>query len=104
MSPTLVLSLGTGKTTTARKMGQVYFDMGFLSSTEVIECSVSDLVGQYVGQTGPKTRQVFEKALGRVLFIDEAYRLSEGHFAKEAIDELVGTLTQEKFKSKVVVI
>jgi SpoVK/Ycf46/Vps4 family AAA+-type ATPase len=95
---------GTGKTTTARKIGQVYFDMGFLSSTEVVECSASDLVGEYVGQTSPKTRKLFEKALGRVLFIDEAYRLSEGHFAKEAIDELVGTLTQEKFRSKMVVI
>ena len=85
-------------------MGQVYYDMGFLSSTEVVECSASDLVGQYVGQTGPKTRQVFERALGRVLFIDEAYRLSEGHFAKEAMDELVGILTQEAFRGKLVVI
>lgn len=96
--------LGTGKTTTARKMGQVYYDMGFLSSTEVIECSASDLVGQYVGQTGPKTKQVFESALGKVLFIDEAYRLSEGHFAKEAMDELVGILTQEAFAGKLIVI
>jgi len=95
---------GTGKTTTARKMGQVYYDMGFLSSTEVIECSASDLVGQYVGQTGPKTKKVFEKALGRVLFVDEAHRLSEGPFAKEAIDELVGVLTQETFIHKLVVI
>lgn len=85
-------------------MGQVYYDMGFLSSTEVVECSASDLVGQYVGHTGPKTRQVFEKALGRVLFIDEAYRLSEGPFAKEAMDELVGILTQEKFRGKLVAI
>jgi len=85
-------------------MGQVYFDMGLLSSLEVMECSASDLMGQYVGQTGPKTQKLFEKALGRVLFIDEAYRLSEGHFAKEAIDELVGALTQEKFRSKIVVI
>jgi len=85
-------------------MGQVYYDMGFLSSTEVIECSASDLVGQYVGQTGPKTKAVFEKALGKVLFIDEAYRLSEGHFCKEAMDELVGVLTQERFKAKLVVI
>jgi hypothetical protein len=85
-------------------MGQVYYDMGFLSSTEVMECSASDLVGQYVGQTGPKTKKVFEKALGRVLFVDEAYRLGEGHFAKEAIDELVDILTQEKFISKIVVI
>lgn len=85
-------------------MGQVYYDMGVLSSKEVIECSASDLVGQYIGQTGPKTKKLLEKALGRVLFVDEAYRLSEGHFAQEAIDELVGLLTQEKFKSKIIVI
>ena len=85
-------------------MGQVYYDMGFLSSAEVVECSASDLVGQYVGQTGPKTKGVFEKALGKVLFVDEAYRLSEGHFAKEAMDELVGILTQERYKAKLVVI
>ena len=85
-------------------MGQIYYDMGFLSSTEVIECSASDLVGQYVGQTGPKTVKLLEKALGRVLFIDEAYRLSEGQFAKEAMDELVGLLTQERFRAKLIVI
>ena len=85
-------------------MGQVYYDMGFLSSAEVIECSASDLVGEYIGQTGPKTQKLFEKALGRVLFIDEAYRLGEGHFAKEAIDEVVGLMTSEKFASKIIVI
>lgn len=95
---------GTGKTTTARKMGQVYYDMGFLSSVEVVECSASDLVGEYVGQTGPKTKKLFERALGKVLFIDEAYRLSEGHFAKEAMDELVGILTQDAFIGKLIVI
>ncbi|KIJ57325.1 hypothetical protein M422DRAFT_73113 [Sphaerobolus stellatus SS14] len=95
---------GTGKTTTARKMGQVFYDMGFLSSTEVIECSASDLVGEYVGHTGPKTKKLFEKALGRVLFIDEAYRLREGHFAQEAIDELVGILTQDRYRGKLLVI
>ncbi|KAF8553255.1 P-loop containing nucleoside triphosphate hydrolase protein [Imleria badia] len=95
---------GTGKTTTARKLGQVYFDMGFLSSTDVIECSASDLVGQYVGHTGPKTRKVFEKALGKVLFVDEAYRLSQGHFAQEAMDEIVDIMTKEKFMNKLVII
>lgn len=85
-------------------MGQVYYDMGFLSSTEVIERSASDLVGQYVGHTGPKTKALLEKALGRVLFIDEAYRLSEGQFAKEAMDELVGLLTQETFRGKLLVV
>lgn len=95
---------GTGKTTIARKMGCVYYDMGFLSSKEVVECSSSDLVGQYVGQTGPKTRKLFEKALGKVLFIDEAYRLGQGHFAQEAVDELVGLLTNETYKGKIIVI
>jgi hypothetical protein len=85
-------------------MGRVFYDMGILSSEEVVECSASDLVGQYVGQTGPKTKKLFEKGLGKVLFVDEAYRLSEGHFAKEAVDELVGILTDETFKSKLVVI
>ncbi|KAF5389873.1 hypothetical protein D9757_003572 [Collybiopsis confluens] len=95
---------GTGKTTVARKMGQVFYDMGFLSSKEVVECSASDLVGQYVGHTGPKVQKKFEQALGRVLFIDEAYGLGEGRFAQEAIDEIVSILTQNKFMSKLVVI
>lgn len=85
-------------------MGKVYYDMGFLSSDEVVECSASDLVGEYVGQTGPKTKQVFERALGKVLFVDEAYRLAEGPFAKEAMDELVGILTQDAFIGKLIVI
>jgi len=55
-------------------MGKVYYDMGFLNSNEIVECSASDLVGQYVGQTGPKTKKLLEKALGKVLFVDEAYR------------------------------
>ncbi len=78
--------------------------MGLLSSAEVIECSASDLVGQYVGQTGPKTKNLFDKALGKVLFVDEAYRLSEGHFAQEAIDELVGLLTHPTYKAKLIVV
>ncbi|KAJ7650276.1 P-loop containing nucleoside triphosphate hydrolase protein [Roridomyces roridus] len=95
---------GTGKTTIARKMGEVYYDMGLLSTKQVHECSASDLVGQYIGHTGPKTKQLFEKALGQVLFIDEAYRLGEGRFAQEAIDELVGILTHPTFQGKVLVV
>ncbi|KAL1740854.1 P-loop containing nucleoside triphosphate hydrolase protein [Schizophyllum fasciatum] len=95
---------GTGKTTVAGKMGQVYYDMGFLAAPDVEECSASDLVGQYIGQTGPKTQKLFEKALGKVLFIDEAYRLAAGHFAQEAMDEIVTLMTQEKFKGKLIVI
>ncbi|KAH8103940.1 P-loop containing nucleoside triphosphate hydrolase protein [Cristinia sonorae] len=95
---------GTGKTTVARKMGKVFYDMGLLASAEVIECSASDLVASFVGQTGPKTRQLFEKAVGKVLFIDEAYQLGDGAFAQEAVDELVRLLTLPNYKSKLIVI
>ncbi|KOS16916.1 NFX1-type zinc finger-containing protein 1 [Escovopsis weberi] len=96
---------GTGKSTTARKMGKVYYDMGFLSDATVIDCSATDLIGQYVGHTGPKVQAVLDKALGKVLLIDEAYRLAgDGHFAKEAIDELVDCLTKPKYQGKLIVI
>lgn len=71
---------------------------------EVVECSATDLVGQYVGQTGPKTIKQLERGLGKVLFIDEAYRLGQGHFAKEAIDELVDNITKPRFAGKMVII
>jgi SpoVK/Ycf46/Vps4 family AAA+-type ATPase len=95
---------GTGKTTTAKKMGQVFYDMGFLATSEVVECSATDLIGQYVGQTGPKVQQLLDKALGKVLFVDEAYRLAEGHFAKEAMDELVDLVTKERYFKKLIII
>ncbi|OJZ81129.1 hypothetical protein ASPFODRAFT_146329 [Aspergillus luchuensis CBS 106.47] len=95
---------GSGKTSTARRMGQVFYDMGILGAPEVVECSSSDLVAQYVGQTGPKTERLLEKGLGRVLFIDEAYRLADGTFGKEAMDQLVDCLTKEKFVKKLIVI
>ena len=95
---------GTGKTTTAAKMGKIFYDMGFLSRAQVVECSATDLIGQYVGHTGPKVQKLMEKAMGKVLFIDEAYRLAEGHFAVEAMDELVDCLTKPKFAQKLVVI
>jgi hypothetical protein len=85
-------------------MGKVYYDMGFLATAEVVECSASELVGQYVGQTGPKTQKLLERTLGKVLFVDEAYRLAEGHFAKEAMDEIVACLTNPKFAQKLVII
>lgn len=85
-------------------MGKIFYDMGFLSTAQVEECSATDLIGQYIGQTGPKTQQKLEKALGRVLFIDEAYRLAEGHFATEAMDEITDCLTKPKFFRKLIVI
>ena len=98
------MTSGTGKTTTARKMGKVYYDMGFLATAEVIECSAKDLVGEYVGQTGPKAQKLIESALGKVLFVDEAYRLGEGPYGKEAVDELVDCITKPQFFNKLVII
>lgn len=95
---------GTGKTTTARKMGKVFYDAGFLSSPELIESSASDLVASYVGQTGDKVRKLLKRARGRVLLIDEAYRLAEGNFAKEALDEIVDAATKKEYHKKLVII
>ncbi|KAM3545850.1 hypothetical protein ARSEF1564_001314 [Beauveria bassiana] len=85
-------------------MGKVFYDTGFLSEATVYDCSASDLVGQYVGQTGLKVRQLLDKALGAVLLIDEAYRLREGHFAKEALDELVDAMTKERYHKRLIII
>ncbi|KAJ6008136.1 P-loop containing nucleoside triphosphate hydrolase protein [Penicillium herquei] len=100
---------GTGKTTTARRMGEIFYRMGLLATSEVIECSVTDMIGEYVGSTGPKVLEVFERGLGKVLFIDEAYRLfpgpdQRGSFASEAIGEIVGALTSPRFQNNMVVI
>lgn len=78
--------------------------MGFLATAEVVECSARDLIGQYIGHTGPKVQKQLDRGLGKVLFIDEAYRLAEGHFAKEAVDELVDAVTKEKYTNKLVII
>lgn len=85
-------------------MGRVYYEMGLLSTHEVIECSASDLIGQYVGHTGPKTKEQLDRALGKVLFVDEADRLAEGSYALEAVNELVYLLTTPRYDGKMVVI
>ena len=83
---------GTGKTTIARIIGKMLRHMGVLKSGQLIETDRSGLVASYVGQTAPKTNKMIEKALGGILFIDEAYALASGgenDFGKEAIDTLV---------------
>lgn len=85
---------GTGKTTVARMMGQLYRKMGLLSSGHTIVADRVDLVGEYIGQTAPKTREVIERARGGVLFIDEAYALARSNddgkdFGREVIEILV---------------
>ncbi|KAI0902726.1 P-loop containing nucleoside triphosphate hydrolase protein [Ustulina deusta] len=95
---------GTVKTTTANRMGKVFYDMGFLAAKDVIECSATDLIGEYVGHTGPKTKRIFDTSLGRVLFLDEAYKLAEGPYGKEAMVEIVNNLAKDNYRNKLVVI
>lgn len=70
----------------------------------MVECSATDFIGQYIGHTGPKAIKQLERGLGKVLFIDEAYRLGEGMFAQEAVNELVDTITKPRFAGKLVII
>lgn len=96
---------GTGKTTVARLVGRLFKEMGVLEKGHVIECERADLVGEYIGHTARKTRAQLKKALGGVLFIDEAYSLARGgekDFGKEAIDALVKAM--EDYKEEVVLI
>jgi SpoVK/Ycf46/Vps4 family AAA+-type ATPase len=97
---------GTGKTSTARKLGEIFYNMGLLAAPDVIDASASQLIGEYCGQTGPKTRRLLESALGKVLFIDEAYRLngSRGSFAEEAVSELVDAVTKPQFARKLIIV
>lgn len=102
---------GTGKTHTARIVGHIFYDMGFLSTSEVVECSASDLISQWVGGTAPKVLELFDRALGKVLFIDEAYRLGKKSrtagsrsYEDEAIGELVDCMTKPKYLNKLVIV
>ncbi|ABB15070.1 MULTISPECIES: stage V sporulation protein K [Carboxydothermus] len=83
---------GTGKTTVARIIGKLFKEIGILTKGHLIEVERADLVGEYIGHTALKTREQLKKALGGVLFIDEAYSLARGgdkDFGREAIDVVV---------------
>ncbi|MFF2089742.1 MULTISPECIES: AAA family ATPase [Paenibacillus] len=90
---------GTGKTTIARIVAKLFQKMGVLSKGHLIEVERADLVGEYIGHTAQKTRDLVRKAIGGVLFVDEAYSLARGgekDFGKEAIDTLVKAMEDHR--------
>ena len=96
---------GTGKTTVARLVGEIYFEIGLLKRGHLVEVQPADLIGDVVGATAIKTNQVVDQALDGVLFIDEAYMLAEkdrGGFGQEALDTLL--MRMENDRERLVVI
>ena len=90
---------GTGKTTVARILAQIYKALGILERGHLVECDRQSLVGGYVGQTAIKTSELINKSMGGVLFIDEAYSLSDGgsnDFGREAIETLLKRMEDKR--------
>ena len=96
---------GTGKTTVARLVKDILYNLGYIKENKLIEVTSKDLIGEYVGHTGPKTQSVIDRALGGVLFIDEAYTLSTSEtnsYNQEAIMTLMEAM--ENKRNEIVVI
>jgi probable Rubsico expression protein CbbX len=91
---------GTGKTTVALKMAEILHRLGYITKPKVVSVTRDDLVGQYVGHTAPKTRDVLKRAKGGVLFIDEAYYLyrpeNERDYGQESIEILLQVMETER--------
>ncbi len=91
---------GTGKTTVAQRMADILHRLGYIRRNHVVTVSRDDLVGQYIGHTAPKTKEVLKKAMGGVLFIDEAYYLyrpeNERDYGQEAIEILLQIMEDKR--------
>ena len=103
-APTLHMSFtgnpGTGKTTVALRMAQILFRLGYVRKGHLVAVTRDDLVGQYIGHTAPKTKEVLKRAMGGVLFIDEAYYLyrpeNERDYGQEAIEILLQVMENQR--------
>jgi len=93
-------SPGTGKTTVALKMADILFKLGYIRKGHLLTVTRDDLVGQYIGHTAPKTKEVLKKAMGGVLFIDEAYYLykpdNDRDYGSEAIEILLQVMENQR--------
>jgi probable Rubsico expression protein CbbX len=104
VAPTLHMSFtgnpGTGKTTVALRMADILHRLGFVRKGHLVSVTRDDLVGQYIGHTAPKTKEILKKAMGGVLFIDEAYYLyrpeNERDYGQEAIEILLQVMENQR--------
>ena len=91
---------GTGKTTVALRMADILHRLGYIRTGHLVAVTRDDLVGQYIGHTAPKTKEVLKKAMGGVLFIDEAYYLyrpeNERDYGQEAIEILLQVMENNR--------
>ena len=103
-APTLHMSFtgnpGTGKTTVALRMADILHKLGYIRKGHLVSVTRDDLVGQYIGHTAPKTKEILKKAMGGVLFIDEAYYLyrqeNERDYGQEAIEILLQVMENQR--------